>query len=397
MTRRVLGVVAAVTRRAPGTALDLLDLSVLLPGVHRRPDSAVTAGPVRLRGLLEDLGTTAMKLGQVLSTRPDLVPPAYEAELARLQDAGPLVPGPLIAAAVESALGRPLEHAFASFDRRPLAAASIAQVHAARLADGTEVVVKVRRPGVVEQVEIDLAFLARVAAGFSGDPRIHLPRVIASHSCSSVITEERVLGNKIDDLAALDRAGIDRPAVARLFADAYLTMVFEHGFFHADPHPGNVFVEASDRIGFVDFGMVGRVAPGTMAGLGVVLLALTGSDAERLVEGLLSLGVAGGDIDRRALAEDLGALLDHHVNVPAAEIHIGPLLADVMAVVRAHRLRLPSDLALLLKTVMMCEGVAARLDPGFLLVPLLVPHAGRVLAARDSDPGYSGPPPLPSA
>ena len=421
-TRRALEVAVAVTRCGPGALDDLLDLGVWLPGIRpRRTDG----GPARLRGLLEELGTTSMKLGQVLSTRPDLVPPAYEVELARLQDSGPEVAVVEVEAAIADGLGRPVDRAFARFDRRPIAAASIGQVHGAALADGTEVIVKVRRPGVVARVEVDLALLGRVAAAaerlpfasrydpvglarefartlraeldyrreaanavavasaFAADPRVHVPRVIGSHSCASVITEERVRGFKIDDFDALDAAQIDRTALARVFADAYLTMVFEHGLYHADPHPGNVFAEASDRIGFVDFGMVGRVAPAARSGLGTVLMALAVVDAERLVDGLLALGVAGDGVDRRALARALGELLDRHVDVPVAEIRLGPLLVEVMGVVRTHRLRLPSDLALLLKTVMMCEGVAARLDPGFLLVPLLVPHATRLLSGSD--------------
>ena len=421
-TRRALEVAAALVRSVPGALDDLLDVGVWLPGIRPR---RAAGGPARLRGLLEELGTTSMKLGQVLSTRPDLVSPAYEIELARLQDAGPEVAIAEVEAAIAEGLGRSVERAFARFDRRPIAAASIGQVHGAALPDGTEVIVKVRRPGVVARVELDLALLGRVAAaadrlpraarydpvglarefattlraeldyrreaanaaavatGFAGDPRVHVPRVIGSHSCASILTEERVRGVKIDDLESLDAARIDRAAVARLFADAYLTMVFEHGLYHADPHPGNVFVETSDRIGFVDFGMVGRVPPATLSGLGTVLMALAGVDAERLVDGLLALGVAGDDVDRPALARALGGLLARHVDVPVAEIRLGPVLVEVMGVVRAHRLRLPSDLALLLKTVMMCEGVAARLDPGFLLVPLLVPHATRLLSGPD--------------
>jgi ubiquinone biosynthesis protein len=330
------------------------------------------------------------------------------------------VPFADIEAAVEGTLGRPLPAVYAEFDEQPIAAASIGQVHAARLHDGTEVVVKVRRPGVVDQIEIDLDVMARasrvagrvgalarydpeglaqefattlrgeldylreahnaeqLAAAFADDDRVHIPKVFREHTRAAVITEARVRGVKIDDLDALDRAGIDRVAVARAFADAYLSMVFVFRFFHADPHPGNVFVGEHGRIGFVDFGMVGEVTARTARGLGVVLVALTGTDAARMADGLLRLGVATSDADRPALERDLARLLERHAHVPLEELHVGPLLAEVMGVVRAHRLRLPSDLALLLKTVMMCEGVAAQLDPGFLLVPLLVPYASRL-------------------
>jgi ubiquinone biosynthesis protein len=390
-------------------------------------------GPRRLRRTLESLGPTFMKLGQVLSTRPDLVSPEYEAELARLQDAAPTVPAGEIVAAVEHALGRPLGEAFATFDLVPIAAASIGQVHAASLHDGSDVVVKVRRPRVVDQVNIDLELLGRLAgvaahrsaiaarydpvglsrefaatlraeldyvqeghnaelvsAGFAGDDRMYVPKIFWEFTRADIITEERVRGVKVDDLAALDALGIDRAAVARTFADAYLSMVFERGFFHADPHPGNVFVEPTGRLGFVDFGMVGSVAPEASLGLGTILLALVASDAARMADGLLRLGIACEDVDRPVLEDDLTRLVDRYASTPLEQLHLGPLLTDLMGVVRAHRLRLPSDLALLLKTVMMCEGVAAQLDPGFELVPVLVPYANRLMV-EGADGGLGSP------
>jgi len=225
-----------------------------------------------------------------------------------------------------------------------------------------------------------------VASHFHGDDRVHIPKVFWDHTRADVITEERVRGIKVDDVRALEQAGIDRVAVAHRFVDAYLSMVFVHGFFHADPHPGNVFVESADRIGFVDFGMVGTVRPETSRGLGSILLALVANDAPAMADGLLHLGVAG-EVDRVAFERDLLSFLLQYAGVPLEQMHIGPLIAEIMRVVRAHRLRLPSELALLLKTVMMCEGVAAQLDPGFELAPMLLPYAGRVVAPPDAGAG----------
>ena len=363
-----------------------------------------------------------MKLGQVLSTRPDLVPPDYEAELARLQDSAPAVPPREIVATVEAALGRPLCEAFARFELVPIAAASIGQAHAATLPDGSDVVVKVRRPGVIDQVNIDLDLLNRladiaarrstlaarydprglahefgatlldeldymregrnaelVAAGFGDDRRVHVPKVFWDYTRVDVITEERVRGIKIDDLHALDASGVDRATVARTFADAYLSMVFVLGFSHADPHPGNIFVESTQRIGFVDFGMVGSVTPQVSRGLSIILLALVATDAARMADGLLRLGIACEDVNRPTIERDLARFLEHHAGTPLEQLHVGPLLAELMSVVRSHRLRLPRDVALLLKTVMMCEGVAAQLDPEFELVPLLIPYANKLM------------------
>ncbi|HWS47015.1 MAG TPA: AarF/ABC1/UbiB kinase family protein [Acidimicrobiia bacterium] len=425
-TRRGAEVAAVGTRHGLASLLDCLDLGVLAPRWHR--SAAGRSGPVavHLRRALEELGPTFMKLGQVLSTRPDLIPPRFEAELALLQDAGPVVPTPQILAAVEDAFGAAADQVLRRFDDVPIAAASIGQVHAATLADGREVVVKVRRPGVISDVSIDLDLLMgaagvlarsslvasrydpvglakefsatlrseldyrregrnaeRIAASFANDDGVRIPEVIWELTCESVITEERLRGIKVDDLRALDAAGLDRVQIARRFANAYLSMVFVHRFFHADPHPGNVFVEPAGRIGFVDFGMVGSIGNRTRHGLSTILLALVAADAPRMADGLLGLGVASDDVDRAAFERDLAHLLERYARLPLEELRLRFLLADLMNTVRAHRLRLPSDLALLLKTVMMCEGVAARLDPKFELVPMLVPYASALVDRRD--------------
>ena len=373
-------------------------------------------GPRRLRRTLESLGPTFMKLGQVLSTRPDLVSPAYEAELSKLQDDAPSVPWSEIEVLVTGALGASPDRSFGEFTHEPLAAASIGQVHAARLHDGTEVVVKVRRPGVVAAIALDLVLLRtaaralsrlraarrfdpsglaeeftgtitaeldylreghnaeRLAAEFHGDDRVAFPTIIWDRTADGVLTETRIVGAKITDTASIERAGLDRTAVARDFARAYLTMVFVHRFFHADPHPGNVFVGHNGVIGFVDFGMVGEVDESTGRGLVTVLTALVAADPRELANALTDLGVATA-ADRVGLEADLDRLLRRYGDVPLQELELAAVVADLMEVVRDRDLRLPSRVALLLKTVVMCEGVAARLDPGFRLIPLLVPYA----------------------
>jgi ubiquinone biosynthesis protein len=418
---RLREIAFGAARHSALALLDCLDLSVLLPRIHRAPPGTPRPIPAHLRALLEDLGPTFMKLGQVLSTRADLVPPSFESELSRLQDSGPTVPFSEITTAVERALGAPLRDMYREFDPVPIAAASLGQVHAAVLHDGSDVVVKVRRPGVVEAIEVDLHILQRlartathrsrlaarydldglarefattlraeldyvregrnaetIATEFASNEDVRVPRVYWDATRPSVITEERIRGDKIDDTSALDAANIDRVDVARRFADAYLAMVFVCGLFHADPHPGNVFVDTKGRIGFVDFGMVGTVEPATRRGLGTVLLALVAMDAAQMADGLLHLGIACDDIDRPALERDLARMLARYAHLPLEHLHLGPLLAELMSVVRKHRLLLPSDLALLLKTVMMCEGVAAQLDPAYELIPHLLPYAARL-------------------
>jgi len=413
-------------RHGLGWIVDRFDPRRLVPDALHGRRGVGRSGPEHLRLAFEELGPTFIKLGQVLSTRPDLVPPDYESALVVLQDAAPTVPTVDIVRAVEAALGQPIRQTFRHFVGAPIAAASIGQVHAATLLDGTEVVVKVLRPGVIEHVAVDLELLNRfanlaarrssiarrydpvglarefgatlraeldypreghnadlVAASFVEEADVHIPRVFWDFTRDGVITEERIRGIKVDDLQALDAAGLDRARIARTLADAYLSMVFVHRFFHADPHPGNVFVEMDGRVAFVDFGMVGSVTSHTGHGLGMILLALVATDAAKMADGLLRLGIASDDVDRTSFERDLAQFLEKHACLPLEQLHLGPLIAELMSVVRTHRLRLPSDLALLLKTVMMCEGVAAQLDPTFELIPHLLPYATR-LASDDT-------------
>ncbi len=422
----------ALARHGLGYLLGSLGLERFVPfhrGLlgHPSRDEPYTR-PEHVRLALGDLGATFIKLGQVLSTRADLVPPDYQAELAKLQDAAPSVPAEAIREALVAELGRPIEAVFAAFDPTPLAAASIGQAHAATLPDGTEVVVKVRRPGVVEQVEADLEILGnlaaaasrqwalaeqydvvglaqefaqtlraeldylregrnaeRIAASFAADPGVHIPRVFWEATTSRVLTLERLRGIKIDDVAALDAAGVDRPALAERAGRILLTMIFDHGFFHADPHPGNFFIEPKGRVGLIDFGMVGTVDERTQEQLAAVLIAVTRGDAGQLADTLVDLGFSRGRVERARLARDLGYLMARYADRPLGEVPLGPLLDEALAIIRAHRLQLPSSLAVLLKTVVMSEGLGARLDPTFRLTTVLAPYA-ETLVMRQYSP-----------
>ncbi|HET8632009.1 MAG TPA: AarF/ABC1/UbiB kinase family protein [Thermomicrobiales bacterium] len=401
--------------------LGLERLVVVRPVLRGRPREARTR-PEHVRMALAELGATFIKLGQILSTRPDLLPPAYQREFARLQDNVPPVPAGVVEEVLGGELGRPVGEVFAAFDPTPLAAASIGQAHAATLHDGAAVVVKVRRPGIVEQVAEDLEIMQnlaaaasrrwefasqydlvglaqefaqtlqaeldylregrnaeRFAANFAGDPAVHIPRVYWETTTSRVLTLERIEGIKIDDLDALDAAGIDRTALAERATRVILKMVFEDGFFHADPHPGNFFIEPGGRIALIDFGMVGTVDEDTRGRLVQLLLAVAGRDAERMVDAFLDLGVARGRLDRHLLRHDLDRMLARYYDRPLGEIALGALLEEAFAVIRRHHLQLPANLALLMKTTVMAEGLGARLDPDFNLAAVLLPYAERLI------------------
>ena len=383
---------------------------------------AAHARPLHLRLALEELGTTFIKLGQILSTRADLLPPEYLVELGKLQDSAPPVASEEIQQAIVSELGQPIEKLFAEFDPLPLAAASIGQAHAATLWDGTEVVVKVRRPGVVEQVNEDLEILRelavtasrhwnfadqydliglveefsqtlrseldyireghsaeRFAANFASDPHVHVPRVFWEATTARVLTLERISGVKINDLAALDQQGTDRRWLADYATNIVLKMVCEDGIFHADPHPGNFFIEKNGTIGLIDFGMVGVLDERSQELLAELLIAINRQDADRLVDVFLDLGVTRKRIDRASVRRDIDHLLSIYWGLPLGELKVTALLNDIYSVMRRHHLHLPPNLALLLKTVIMIEGLGVNLDPDFQLTNSLTPYTERLV------------------
>jgi ubiquinone biosynthesis protein len=388
----------------------------------RSSGQAEAMAPRNLRVALEELGPTFVKFGQMLSTRGDLLSPRYRAELAKLQDAAPVVPAAVVQRAIEQELG---PNAFARLELHPLASASIGQAHAARLHDGTEVVVKIRRPGAREQVQQDLAILehragqasrhphvlgqvdwvglaeefARIlraeldyelearnaeqfAANFAGDAQVRIPRVYWETTTSDVITLERMRGIKVTDLDALDEAGVDRRELAQLATRVMAKMVFDDGFFHADPHPGNFFVQSEGGIAIIDFGMVGALDERLRQQLGDLLTAIIRGNPERVATALIELGASSDRVDRRALRQDLSTLLQRYSGRGIGEIALGQAIADLTDITRRHGLRLPRDLALLTKALIMEEGLAATLDPGFQISKALAPFAQRHLLAQ---------------
>ena len=398
---------------------------------HERREQPYTT-PDHLRLALEELGPTFIKLGQILSTRSDILPPDYLQELAKLQDAAPSVPGATIRELIRQELGANPEELFAEFESEPLASASIGQAHTATLQDGTPVVVKVRRPDVVAKIEEDLEILQnlatqasrrwdaaadynltgiaaefaqtlraeldylqeghnaeRFAENFASDPDVHIPRVFWATTTSRVLTLERIIGMKVNDLDALDRAGIDRQALAKRAAGVAVKMVFEDGFFHADPHPGNLFIEPDGRIGLIDFGMVGQVDEKLRGQLGVLLTALIRNDADRVGAALLDLSVTKQSVDRNQLRSDLTEFISLYKDRQLDQISIGPLITQLLALLREYHLQLPREMAMLLKTLLMDEGMGVQLDPQFNLGEILKPYAQQLALDRFSPHAFA--------
>jgi ubiquinone biosynthesis protein len=390
-----------------------------------RVDPSLTR-EARLRLTLEELGPTFVKFGQALSVRSDLLSPELVTELSRLQDQVPGITAGQAETSVEAAFDRPLSSLFASFSPSPFAAGSMAQVHHAVLVSGEPVVVKVRRPGIGPVIAADLDLLGhlarlserhmpaaavidpvglvaefartirleqdlaregrsieRCARAFAGDRTVHLPRVYWERTCESVLTLERLEGVKISDLAASPTLSpFARRLIAQRGADAMVRQILLEGFFHADPHPGNVLVLPGFVIGFLDFGIVGRADDRTRRFLAAVIHAVAARDARRLSRLTLEIAHHADDVDRDRLERDMSVLLDDYGNVALGELSLDAVLGDVLSVAASHKLRLPSNLMLLVKAVVTIEGVGRQLDPGFKMAAYAAPVVRRLWRER---------------
>ncbi len=414
-----------------GFLVERLELGRFIPAWRRRhvgPDGQVArlSVPERVRRTLEELGPTYIKLGQLMSTRPDLLPPEYIAQLSLLLDAAPPVPAKEVRQVLEAELGAVVENVFAEFDWQPIASASIGQVHRAALQDGRRVVVKVQRPGVEQTVEADLDLLLRqlrfvegrsaavreyglsdLAAEFAAalreeldytiegrhadrlreslrdDPRAWVPVVYWPQTTRHVITMEDLAGVKLSEPERLRAEGHDLAAIAQWVVELYLRQVFRDGFFHGDPHPANILV-CGGRVGFVDFGMVGHLSPATKANLRDLLWAVVAQDVEEMVHTIERMGATIGRHDLQALNRDLERLLWRYWGLALEEVPVGEFLGEVFAAAFRHRLRLPAELAVLARTVLVLEGVAQSLDPGFQLVATAQPFVAEIVRERYS-------------
>ena len=380
--------------------------------------------PVRVRRALEEMGPSFVKLGQVLATRVDLFAPEWIAEFSKLQSQAPEVPYAEIRQQLIEDLGAPPEEVFAWLDPVPLAAASIAQVHRARLHDGTEVVVKVRRPGIRPVVEADMRLLQRaaeamegrfeelrqfqpsamvrqfkqslareldlaaecrnaerIAASFEGSAEIVVPGVHWDYTGPRMNVQDFVDGMPLSNLAAIDAAGLDCKLIARRGANAVLKMMFQDGFFHADPHQGNVFVLPGNRIALIDYGMVGRLSDARRDQVVGLLDALVLRDAERVTDVLLEWA-SQPHVDEAQMAMDVDALVDKYHGVALGQLNLATMLTDVTVLLRANRLVLPADLALLIKVFVTLEGLGRSLDPHFDMASEAAPFLRRAMLAR---------------
>jgi ubiquinone biosynthesis protein len=378
----------------------------------------------RIRLALQELGPTFVKLGQLMATRVDLFPPEWTAEFERLHSDVAPVPFEELLPELVKALGRSPFEVFRDLDTTPHASASIAQVHLAKLQDGTPVVLKIRRPGIRPKIMADLRLLAHFAsmveseipearryqpvqiaqqisrsleremdlamearnierfhADFAGDPYVVIPRVFLELTSESLNVQEHIVGIAGSDGAAINAAGLDRRLLAARGAEAILKMILIDGFFHADPHPGNVIYLPGNRLAMIDFGMVGRLSPMRRDQVIDLLYGIARMDQAPIIDVLIDW--AGDEmVDEAALAGDVSELLAEYQGVPLKDIRIGVMLRQFTGIIRDHHIVMPSDLTLLFKALITMEGLARQYDPDFHIVDHLEPLLKRVLTER---------------
>ena len=389
--------------------------------------------PQGIRMALEELGPTYIKLGQILSSRPDLIPVDFLQELAKLQDKVPPFPYAAVKKIVEAELDSPLNELFEYFDQQPLASASIGQVHKARMKDGVEVAVKVQRPGIQRIIEVDLEIMhylatlmerhieelslhrpvkiveefartlekeldyqleasnmERVTLNFIDDAYTYIPKVFRDYSTSHVLTAEFVDGIKVSDIDRLEAAGLDRKAITDRGADILLKQIFDHGFFQADPHPGNLFVLPDNVICLIDFGMVGAVDRRTRENFVDLIDAVVQKDAYRTSQVFIQLTDWDDEPDERLFEKDVAEFMAQHLYRPLKDIRVGKLLHQLLELASRHRLRIPPDIFLMMKALTTVEGVARMLDPDFEMITKAAPFVKRILMGRFTPQRISG-------
>ncbi|MBW2582349.1 MAG: AarF/ABC1/UbiB kinase family protein [Deltaproteobacteria bacterium] len=381
--------------------------------------------PQRLRMAFEELGPTYVKLGQILSTRPDLVPMEYIEELSLLQDKIPAFPFEKVRRVVSSEFGMSPEELFDSLEEEPFASASIGQVHRAVLKDGEAVAVKFQRPGIEKIIEVDLEIMLhlatlaehhieelsfhrpvkiveefaktlekeidykneatnmeRIARHFIDDPLVYIPKVFRDTTTTRVLTCEFIEGIKISDIESLDAAGLDRGIITARGADLVLKQIFVHGFFHADPHPGNIFVLPDNVICLLDFGMTGIVDRQTRENFVDLLDSIVHQDEVRTAQVLLKLTYWDEEPEMRLFEREVADFMGRHLYKPLKDIELGKLLQQLLELSTSLKLRIPPDIFLMMKAFSTMESVGHMLDPDFDMIAQATPFIAEVKLAR---------------
>ncbi len=413
--QRLRHIVTVFSKHGFVDVVDRLDLGKFLPArwAAYAEQQADLSLPERLRMSFEELGPTFVKLGQVLSTRSDLLPQNFIDEFTKLQDTVQPLAIEVVMATIEAQLGKKVEEVYEDFDPIPLGAASIGQVHTATLKTGEKVVVKVQRPGIDTLIEQDVAILAflagllekyipetrmiqprvivneffrtlsfeldyrvesnnmtKMASNLAVIPEITIPKVYRDLSTDKVLTLERLEGIRVNDLKALDEAGVDRKKVVEIGTRAFFKTVMIDGLFHGDLHGGNLFILPGNRLGIIDFGIVGRLSQRSRDQLAAMVMALLTEDYEMLCYQYAELGSAGPAIDFEAFQREVRNTLAPYMGLALSDLNAGKILIEATQIAVRHQIQVPGDWMLVFKAILTIEGMGRTLDPDFDLLAM---------------------------
>ena len=403
-----------------------LPTSLKIPFFHKAAEAAPQLpAAVRLRLAFQELGPTFVKLGQILSARSDFLPESFIVELSKLQDEVPPIGFTEVRQIIERELKRPLDQVYSFVEETPLGSASIAQVHRARLLNGSVVVIKVQRPGIQRIIEVDLQIMGHLASlienhleawkthqptrvvaqiartlaeeidfnveaahierfcwQFGEDQRIHVPKVYRHATTRHVLTMEYIDGIKASRLAELDSARVNRPEIANRIAELVMEQIFVHGFFHADPHPGNIHILPGQTVGFIDFGMMGYLDQRPREAFADLAWGIARRNQTSVANALLKMGSTDIESSRQGLEADVGEFMHQNFYRPLGEVSFGKLLSQLLQLTTRHNLRIAPDYFMMLKSISLMENLVRQIDPEFDIVARATPILKKVRLDR---------------
>lgn len=379
----------------------------------------------RIRLFIESMGTTFIKLGQIASTRGDLLPPELIKELEKLQSHVAPFPAEVARSTIEESLGASIDEIFMIFDDEPVGSASIGQVHRAILQSGEDVAVKVQRPNIEGTVRTDLEILRhlaklleanlewaknyqvtdmidefsfallneldytiearnveRIGKTHANDPNVKIPNIFWDYTTKNVMVMDFIKGIPVNHFDTLDELNIDRSKLAETLAKAIFKQIFEDGYFHGDPHPGNVSVLEDGTLVFLDFGMIGRLTSDLKTNFGSLLISLMKKDASGVVKAIVKMGVVPADVSMKQLNREAEIMRDKYYDVPLSKLNFSDAVNDLFIISNKYKIRLPQDFTILAKTLLTLEGVVSKLDPDFSIMDVAEPFGKSLLFDR---------------
>ncbi|MCK4592102.1 AarF/ABC1/UbiB kinase family protein [Candidatus Parcubacteria bacterium] len=383
--------------------------------------------PQRTRLACEELGPTFIKLGQILSVRPDLIPYEFTKEFSKLQDEVLPFSFEEVEEQFERELGKSINELFIEFDKRPVAAASLSQVHKAKLISGETVAVKIQRPNVRKVIETDISILfslvkfaekrfingrlfqpveiirefsqsvekeldfineghniEKFRTNFRESETVHIPKVYWKSTTKKILTMEFIEGVKISKVINLKDSNFDKKIISDRGIDMILKQILVDGFFHGDPHPGNIFIMKDNIIAPIDFGMVGRIEENTMINMADFLIAAISNDADKVVRVLENMDIVDSEMDLKKIRVEIGYFMDKYYNVSLKQLEMGRIIEEIMKIMIQHQIKVPSDLVLLTKALVTIEGIGRELDPDFNMVARAKPFANELIKRKYS-------------